>query len=130
MMWSPGSYSNSPSGASFPSLNTHQVALSTLKDRCSKQQKKLDELEREKLVLSVENDQLAKSLHDLDEENVTLRERNLKLNHQLEQDQDQILDLQRHLDSIGFECQGQRQNFFRCCQKCFGREFRQSPWLR
>ena len=111
MMWSPGSYSNSPSGASFPSLNTHQVALSTLKDRCSKQQKKLDELEREKLVLSVENDQLAKSLHDLDEENVTLRERNLKLNHQLEQDQDQILDLQRHLDSIGFECQGQRQNF-------------------
>ena len=105
-MWSPGSFTNSPSGGSFPSLNTHQVALSTLKDRCSKQQKKVDDLERDKLVLRVENDQLAKSLHQLDEENLMLREKNLELNPQLEQDHDQIDDLQRHLDSIGIQPQG------------------------
>ena len=84
------------------------MALSNLKERCSKQQKKLDDLEREKLVLRVENETLSKSFYELDQENVILREKNLQLNHRLEMDQDQILDLQRHLDSIGLQNPGKR----------------------
>ena len=99
---------NNPSNSYQPSFNTHQMALSNLKERCSKQQKKLDDLEREKLVLRVENETLSKSFYELDQENVILREKNLQLNHRLEMDQDQILDLQRHLDSIGFQNPGKR----------------------
>jgi len=97
---------NSSSNSYQPSFNTHQMALSNLKERCSKQQKKLDDLEREKLVLRVENETLSKSFYELDQENVILREKNLQLNHRLEMDQDQILDLQRHLDSIGLQNPG------------------------
>ena len=97
---------NNPSNSYQPSFNTHQMALSNLKERCSKQQKKLDDLEREKLVLRVENETLSKSFYELDQENVILREKNLQLNHRLEMDQDQILDLQRHLDSIGLQNPG------------------------
>ena len=97
-MWSPGSISNS-----LPTLNTTKVALSSLTDRCSKQQKKLEDMEREKILLRVENEQLNKSLDQFDQENLVLREKNLELSHRLERDQEQISDLQRHLDSIEFE---------------------------
>ena len=97
-MWSPGSISNS-----LPTLNTTKVALSSLTDRCSKQQKKLEDMEREKILLHVENEQLNKSLNQFDQENLVLREKNLELSHRLERDQEQISDLQRHLDSIEYE---------------------------
>ena len=107
MMWSPGSFSGS-----LPSLNTTKVALNSLTDRCSKQQKKLEDLEREKILLRVENEQLNKSLNQFDQDNLVLREKNLELSHRLERDQEQISDLQRHLDSIEFEpTQGM---YFRC----------------
>ena len=107
-MWSPGSISNS-----LPTLNTTKVALSSLTDRCSKQQKKLEDVEREKILLRVENEQLNKSLNQFDQENLVLREKNLELSHRLERDQEQISDLQRHLDSIEYEAtQGMYLNLF------------------
>ena len=113
-----------PSSNSYqPSFNTHQMALSNLKERCSKQQKKLDDLEREKLVLRVENETLSKSFYELDQENVILREKNLQLNHRLEMDQDQILDLQRHLDSIGLQNPGKMMTKLSATMKeCYSRE--------
>ena len=89
--------------ASSPSLNTHQMALSNLKDRCAKQQKKLDDLEREKLVLQMENETLAKGLHRLDEDNMALRERNLEVSHELKQSNYEVVELRRHLSSTGVE---------------------------
>ena len=89
--------------ASSPSLNTHQMALSNLKDRCAKQQKKLDDLEREKLVLQMENETLAKGLHRLDEDNMALRERNLEVSHELKQSNYEVVELRRHLSSSGVE---------------------------
>jgi len=86
-----------------PTLNTTQMALSTLKDRCAKQQKKLDDLEREKLVLQMENETLAKSLHRLDEDNMVLRERNLEVSHELKQNSYEVVELRRHLSSQGVE---------------------------
>ena len=86
-----------------PTLNTTQMALSTLKDRCAKQQKKLDDLEREKLVLQMENESLAKSLHRLDEDNMVLRERNLEVSHELKQNSYEVVELRRHLSSQGVE---------------------------
>lgn len=71
-MWTPGS----------PSLNTHQMALRTLTDRCSNQQRKLDELEREKLTLCLRNEELRRSLDKLDQENMELRQQNLVFGHQ------------------------------------------------
>merc|ERR1712226_706493 len=60
-------------------------------------------MEREKILLRVENEQLNESLNQFDQENLVLREKNLELSHRLERDQEQISDLQRHLDSIEFE---------------------------
>ena len=74
------------------------MALSNLKERCSKQQKKLDEMEREKLVLHMENEQMAKTLHRLDGDNMELRERNLQVSHELKQSHYEIIELRRHLD--------------------------------
>lgn len=90
-MWSPNA----------PSINTHQIALGNLKDRCSSQQKKLDDFEREKLVLLYENEDLKVNLAQLDEDNLDLRERNLEVNHQLKQSQYEILELRRHLSGVG-----------------------------
>jgi len=90
-MWSPNA----------PSMSTHQMALSNLKERCSSQQKKLDDFEREKLVLLYENEDLKVNLRQLDEDNLELRERNLEVNHQLKQSQYEILELRRHLDRVG-----------------------------
>jgi len=90
-MWSPNA----------PSMSTHQMALSNLKERCSSQQKKLDDFEREKLVLLYENEDLKVNLRQLDEDNLELREKNLEVNHQLKQSQYEILELRRHLDRVG-----------------------------
>jgi len=90
-MWSPNA----------PSINTHQIALGNLKDRCTSQQKKLDDFEREKLVLLYENEDLKVNLAQLDEDNLDLRERNLEVNHQLKQSQYEILELRRHLSGVG-----------------------------
>ena len=92
-----------PNAGAAPSLNTSQMALSTLKDRCAKQQKKLDDLEREKLVLQMENETLAKNLHRLDEDNMVLRERNLEVSHELKQSSYEVVELRRHLSSQGVE---------------------------
>ena len=90
-MWSPNA----------PSMSTHQMALSNLKERCSSQQKKLDDFEREKLVLLYENEDLKVNLRQLDEDNLDLREKNLEVNHQLKQSQYEIIELRRHLDRVG-----------------------------
>jgi uncharacterized pyridoxamine 5'-phosphate oxidase family protein len=42
-------------------------------------------------------------LNRFDQENLVPREKNSELSHRLEQNQEQISDLQRHLDSIEFE---------------------------
>ena len=90
-MWSPNA----------PSLNTHQLALSNLKERCSKQQKKLDDLERDKLVLNIENEELAKTLRKMNDDNMDIREKNLEINHELKQSQFEIVQLKRKLDQVG-----------------------------
>ena len=92
-MWSPGS----------PSLNTTTLALSNLKDRCSKQQKDLDALEKEKRLLQLKNEQLNKLVQSLDQDNMELREQNLEMSHELKQGHYEVIALRRHLDSIGDE---------------------------
>lgn len=82
-------------------LSTHQLALSNLKERCSSQQKRLDELEKERLYLRLENEDLASSLHKLDEENMELRERNLGITHQLKQSHYELLEAKRQIDNVG-----------------------------
>ena len=78
----------------------------------------MEDLEREKILLRDENEQLNKSLNQFDQENLVLREKNLELSHRLERDQEQISDLQRHLDSIEFEptpAQGNYKSLFYFC---------------
>jgi len=70
--------------ASSPaSINSLQIALFSLKDRCTKQQKRIDELEGENMVLNNSRADLYTDLKKLHEANVKLREKNLSLSHEL-----------------------------------------------
>jgi len=69
--------------ASPASINSLQIALFSLKDRCTKQQKRIDELEGENNVLNNSRAELYSEMKKLHEANVKLREKNLSLSHEL-----------------------------------------------
>jgi len=70
--------------ASSPaSINSLQIALFSLKDRCTKQQKRIDVLEGENSALDNSRAELYSEIKKLHEANVKLREKNLSLSHEL-----------------------------------------------
>jgi len=73
------SNSSSPSG----SINTLQIALIAMKERCQRQQKRVEELERENLLMAEVRADLYNEVKRLHETNVKLREKNLQLNNEL-----------------------------------------------
>ena len=69
--------------ASPASINSLQIALFSLKDRCTKQQKRIDELEGEKIALNNSRAELYTEMKKLHEANFKLREKNLSLSSEL-----------------------------------------------
>jgi len=70
--------------ASSPaSINSLQIALFSLKDKCTKQQKRIDELESEKLALNNSRAELYEEMKKLHEANMKLREKNISLSSEL-----------------------------------------------
>lgn len=65
------------------SINSLQIALFSMKDRCTKQQKRIDDLESENSMLSTSRHDLYNELKKLHEANMKLREKNVSLSHEL-----------------------------------------------
>ena len=65
------------------SLNSLQIALFSMKERCTKQQRKIEDLEQENNMLNVNRSDLYTELKKLHEANVKLREKNVSLSHEL-----------------------------------------------
>lgn len=60
-----------------------QIALIAMKERCQRQQKRVEELERENLLMAEVRADLYNEVKRLHETNVKLREKNLQLNNEL-----------------------------------------------
>jgi hypothetical protein len=69
--------------ASPASINSLQIALFSMKDRCTKQQRRIDELEAEKVTLNNSRAELYTEMKKLHEANFKLREKNLSLSSEL-----------------------------------------------
>jgi len=65
------------------SINSLQIALFSMKERCTKQQKRIDELETEKIALNNSRAELYSEMKKLHEANFKLREKNLSLSSEL-----------------------------------------------
>ena len=65
------------------SINSLQIALFSMKERCTRQQKRIDELESENSMLDTSRKDLYNELKKLHEANVRLREKNVSLSHEL-----------------------------------------------
>ena len=65
------------------SINSLQIALFSMKERCTRQQKRIDELESENSMLDTSRKDLYNELKKLHEANVKLREKNVSLSHEL-----------------------------------------------
>ena len=65
------------------SINSLQIALFSMKERCTRQQKRIDELESENSTLNTSRADLYNELKKLHEANVKLREKNVSLSHEL-----------------------------------------------
>jgi len=65
------------------SINSLQIALFSLKDRCTKQQKRIEDLESENSMINTSRADLYNELKKLHESNVKLREKNVGLSHEL-----------------------------------------------
>jgi len=99
------SNSSSPSG----SINTLQIALIAMKERCQRQQKRVEELEREnllmaevilELILALKNTvraDLYNEVKRLHETNVKLREKNLQLNNELRLKSNECVEVREEL---------------------------------
>jgi len=70
--------------ASPASISSLTVALLGMKDRCTRQQRRIDELEQENLQLNTSRNDLYSEIKKLHEANVKLRERNLALGRELQ----------------------------------------------
>jgi predicted nuclease with TOPRIM domain len=90
------------------SLNTLRLALRTMKERCTTQQKRIDDVEDENGVLRADRGQLYVEMNKMHEANLNLREKNLQLNQGLHfktrenvDVRDQLCSLQdQHSDSV------------------------------
>ena len=56
----------------------------SIKEKCQKQQKRLDELEGEKRTLEISKENIYSEIKKLHESNVKLRDKNLQLSHDLQ----------------------------------------------
>ena len=65
------------------SINSLQIALFSMKERCTRQQKRIDELESENSMLNTSRADLYNELKKVHEANVKLREKNVSLSHEL-----------------------------------------------
>lgn len=89
------SYDRSPSPAS---LNSLQIALVSMKERCQKQQKRIDALEKDnRLLNSGQNNSEVKKLREL---NLSLREKNIQLNHELIEKNKECTEMKEELESV------------------------------
>jgi len=75
---------NSPGRSSPLSLNSMQLAIITLKEKCQKQQQTIEELEREKINLEASKENVHSEMQKLHASNQKLREKNLQLSHNLQ----------------------------------------------
>ena len=65
------------------SINSLQIALFSMKERCTRQQKRIEDLEMENSMLNTSRGDLYNELKKLHEANVKLREKNVGLSHEL-----------------------------------------------
>lgn len=79
-------------------MNTLHLALHAIKERCGRQQRRLDELEVERSSLLANRSHLTSTIQRLDEDNLRLRQKNLELNHELHRNSWQTLELKDQLD--------------------------------
>ena len=70
----------SPFSSGPVSLNTLRLALGAMKERCTRQSKRIDELERENVTVRSSRSDLYGEVKRLHETNSKLREKNLNLN--------------------------------------------------
>merc|ERR1719242_581754 len=95
--------SSSPS-----SLNSLQSALQSMKERCTKQQRKIEDLEQDNIVLSASRNDLYSELKKVHETNEKLRARNVGLSHDLHLKSRELTEVKelwdrdrgRHEDSV------------------------------
>jgi len=87
------SSSSSPSG----SINALQIALVSMKERCTRQQKRVEELERENLLMAEVRADLYNEVKRLHETNVKLREKNLLMNHELRVKSNECVEVREKL---------------------------------
>lgn len=80
------------------SVNSLQIALISLKERCYKQQKRIEELEQEKVTMNNSRAELYAEIKKLHEANVKLREKNLSLNQELHQRNKENCDIRQVLE--------------------------------
>lgn len=87
------------SGQSPPtSVNSLQIALFSLKERCGKQQKRIEDLEHESVTLNDSRKELYAEIKKLHEANVKLREKNLSLNQELHGKNKENCDIKQRLE--------------------------------
>ena len=79
------------------SLNTLRLALGSMKERCTRQSKRIEELEKENVTVRSSRNDLYAEVKRLHEANLKLREKNLALNQVI------YLFWWRHSDPVLYE---------------------------
>jgi len=82
------------------SLNTLQLALRTMKERCRGQEARIGELEDDNAHLRADRANLYTEMNKLQEANILLREKNLQLNQQLHTKSRENADVREQFDSL------------------------------
>lgn len=90
------------------SLNSLQIALQSMKERCTRQQKKIEDLEQDNIMLSASRNDLYTELKKVHESNEKLRARNVGLSHELHLKSRELTEVKelwdrdrgRHEDSV------------------------------
>ena len=82
------------------SLNTLRMSLLHLKERCQRQQKTIDGLEKENDAVRESRDDLYAQVRRLHEANVALREKNLGLNAKLHEKSRENVEIRDNLNSL------------------------------
>ncbi|CAG0916283.1 unnamed protein product [Notodromas monacha] len=77
-----------------------QIALKHMKDRCQKQQARIQVLEEENKRLIQNKSELYSEIGKLQEHNIRLRERNLALNHEVHSKHQESCDMRENISSL------------------------------
>ena len=89
-----------PAFGEAASLNTLRLALITLRDRCTRGQRRIEELEHETLTLRASKTDLYAEVKRLSEANIKLREKNLALNQKLHRKSRENVEVRDQLNSL------------------------------